>query len=50
MIKIWIKQGRCPNLADTPNFPDFTLHVVNTMSKRNEPRHEISNNVAFWHE
>ena len=25
IIKIWNKQGRCPNLADRPNLPDFTL-------------------------
>ena len=25
IIKIWNKQGRCPNLSDCPNLPDFTL-------------------------
>ena len=25
IIEIWNKQGRCPNLADRPNLPDFTL-------------------------
>ena len=25
IIKIWNKKGRCPNLADCPNLPDFTL-------------------------
>ena len=25
IIKIWNKQGRCPNLADRSNLPDFTL-------------------------
>ena len=25
IVKIWNKQRRCPNLADRPNLPDFTL-------------------------
>ena len=25
IIKLWNEQGRCPNLADRPNLPDFTL-------------------------
>ena len=28
IIKIGNKQGRCPNLADRPNLPDFTLFIV----------------------
>ena len=27
IIKIWNKQGHCPNLTDRPNLPDFTLYV-----------------------
>ena len=28
IIRICNKQGRCPNLADCPNLPDFTLVII----------------------
>ena len=27
IIQTWKKQGRCPNLDDCPNLPDFTLEL-----------------------
>ena len=27
IIEVWNKQGRCPNLGDYPNLPDFTLKI-----------------------
>ena len=44
--------GGCPNLAVCPNKPDFTLtnefcSMGVATIYANEPRHVISNNVAF---
>ena len=58
IIKISYKQGRCPNLADRPNLPDFVLMLLSKeegkdqesikSSSAPDPEHHMMRNARFW--
>ena len=43
IIKIWNNQSRCPNLADRPIFPDFTLSLAYYLK-----RSTIYRSASLW--